>query len=96
MFYCIYWSGLFTPYSWLLLCNEMLEQFLFIVDPVVYISMSTELRHTLNWTSIVTATVHGALHSMSHRKVSNGTVVGRGKQIKSAVVMAIKENRRPL
>ncbi len=46
-FYIIYYSGLFKPYSLLLLGNEMLEQFLFFVDPIVYIAMSSELRKTL-------------------------------------------------
>ncbi len=47
MFYTTYWSGIFEPYSWLLLSNEMLEQLLFFVDPIVYIGMSTELRKTV-------------------------------------------------
>ncbi len=47
MFYTIYWSGLFKAYSGLLLFSEMLEQFLFFVDPIVYIAMSSELRRPL-------------------------------------------------
>ena len=48
LFYTIYWSPIGKdPYSGVLLFEEMLEQFLFFVDPIVYIGMSSELRRPL-------------------------------------------------
>ncbi len=43
-FFTIYWSGLFKPYSALLLLNEMLETFLYLMDPIAYIALSSELQ----------------------------------------------------
>ncbi len=43
-FYTTYWSGLFKPYSPLLLLNEMLETFLYFMDPIAYIALSSELQ----------------------------------------------------
>ncbi len=46
-FYASYWTGLFQEYSFWLVISEILEQCLFIVDPVVYIAMSIEMRQAI-------------------------------------------------